>query len=115
MEKSKQLLRIQEVSKKLKISKPTLRYWENELEDIIIPLRSQGGQRRYTNDHISIISEIKKLRDVGISLLEIKSTLENGGEKLNEIQNNDSMDRLTDKISEIIKKELYNYLNHSDL
>ncbi len=113
MEKTKQLLSIQEVSKKLNISKPTLRYWENELEDIIIPIRSKGRQRRYTIDHISIISEIKKLRDVGISLEEIKDTIGNGCKKPRKSQINDNVERLAEKISDLIRKELYNYLNYN--
>ena len=37
----------------------TLRFWEKELGEIIIPLRTPGGQRRYKETHISILEQIK--------------------------------------------------------
>ena len=40
-------LSIAEISNKLKIPKHTLRFWEKEFHGMIVPLRTQGGQRRY--------------------------------------------------------------------
>ncbi|MCK4728750.1 MAG: MerR family transcriptional regulator [Desulfobacterales bacterium] len=40
------LLTIQEVSKRLKVPKPTLRFWEKELVGIIVLLSSNGRQRK---------------------------------------------------------------------
>jgi DNA-binding transcriptional MerR regulator len=50
------LYTIQQLSEKLKISKPTLRFWEKELKNIIVPRRTGGGQRRYTRDNQNAIS-----------------------------------------------------------
>ena len=58
----KNLLTIKQVSRRLNIPKPTLRFWEKELDGIIVPLRNNGGQRHYTPENIAIIEEIKKLR-----------------------------------------------------
>lgn len=55
------LISIQEVSVLLKVPKPTLRFWEKELDGILVPLRTDGGQRRYTVENITVIEEIKKL------------------------------------------------------
>jgi DNA-binding transcriptional MerR regulator len=72
------LISIQEVSALLNVPKPTLRFWEKELEGILAPLRTDGGQRRYTVENIAVIEEIKKLKSKGMSLPEIKRKLGKG-------------------------------------
>ncbi len=69
MQTPSQTLTIQEVSQRLKVTKHTLRFWEKELGAIIVPLRTQGGQRRYTRKHISMIEEIQKLRGMGVNII----------------------------------------------
>ncbi|GAI49134.1 unnamed protein product, partial [marine sediment metagenome] len=71
MERQEQLFTIQQLSLKLKIPKPTLRFWEKELDGILVPLRTQGGHRRYTAEHIPILKGIKHLRKKGMSLVEV--------------------------------------------
>jgi DNA-binding transcriptional MerR regulator len=78
MRSPQQFLSIQEVSKRLKVPKPTLRFWEKELAGIIVPLRSNGGQRRYTTENVSVIEEIKRMREMGMSLAKIKRRLGKG-------------------------------------
>jgi len=78
MEQKEKLLSIQQVSTKLNIPKPTLRFWEKEFEGFLQPFRTPGGQRRYTSEHIAIIEEIKKLKGTGLSLEEIKRKLGKG-------------------------------------
>ncbi|MCW5933271.1 MAG: MerR family transcriptional regulator [Fimbriimonadia bacterium] len=39
----------------------TLRYWEKEFAEFLSPNRTEGGQRRYTREDISVITEIKRL------------------------------------------------------
>ena len=60
MHNQERLISIQEVSGRLRVPKYTLRFWEKELEGILSPLRTHGGQtvHRY---QISVIQEIKKL------------------------------------------------------
>ena len=50
-------LTIQEVSDRAGISKHTLRFWERELNGVIVPLRTKGGQRRYTLETLSRLLE----------------------------------------------------------
>ena len=109
MEQSFQKLTIQEVSERLNLSKHTLRFWEKELEGIIVPLRTKGGQRRYTLEHLFIIEEIKRLKRKGMSLLGIKR-------KLNSIHGNESdktdpqeVDLLANQIAEIVRRAVYRY------
>ena len=73
-----QAITIQQVSQKLNVLKPTLRFWEKEFEGILVPLRTNGGQRRYAPEHVSVIEEIKMLKKAGLSLIEIKRKLKNG-------------------------------------
>ena len=75
MNHKEQLHSIQEISTKLNIPKPTLRFWEKEFGGILLPLRTDGGQRRYTSEHVSIIEEIKILKNMGFSLAKIKKKL----------------------------------------
>jgi DNA-binding transcriptional MerR regulator len=72
-----QALTIKEVSRKLMIPTHTLRFWEKELEGILVPKRTSGGQRRYTLEHLMILTEIKRMKSEGFSLYDIKCTLEN--------------------------------------
>ena len=78
MDIHEQAITIQQVSQKLDVPKPTLRFWEREFDGILVPLRTNGGQRRYAPEHISVIEEIKMLKKAGLSLVEIKRKLGKG-------------------------------------
>ena len=101
---------IQQLSEKLDIPKPTLRFWEKELEGIIVPHRTPGGQRRYSEEHIELLEEIKNLRNSGKSLNEIKFHLDggNGKEKIN--GDDDNIDLLLKRITEVVKSEISQFL-----
>lgn len=53
--------RIQEVSEKLQVQRSTIRYWETEFPELIKPKRTNGGQRRYSNEDIDKLREIKDI------------------------------------------------------
>ncbi|MBT6500647.1 MAG: MerR family transcriptional regulator [Deltaproteobacteria bacterium] len=78
MNYQEQAITIQQVSQKLDVPKPTLRFWEREFVGILVPLRTNGRQRRYAPEHVSIIEEIKMLKKAGLSLAEIKRKLGKG-------------------------------------
>ncbi len=101
------LFNIAEISKKLKIPKHTLRFWEREFNGTIVPLRTQGGQRRYKAEHISVIETIKKLRDRGLSLSQIKRELTNGNKEGQGHTN--KIDLLATRVAEVVKTEVYNF------
>lgn len=106
------MLTIQEVSHKLKVSKHTLRFWEKELEGLIVPLRTRGGQRRYTSDHLFVIKEIRRLKDKGLSLAQIRNKLGNDASKMG--QENQSpktrIEHLADEVAEVVRSAVYDYL-----
>lgn len=109
MDQQNQFLSIQQLSHKLDIPKPTLRFWEKELDGIITPIRTNGGQRRYTAEHIRILEKIKELRDSGKSLSEIKVHLNNDQNNIDNLSVYGNIDRLTDRIAEVVKTELYDF------
>ena len=53
--------RIQKVSQKLGVAPSTIRYWEKEFTELISPLRTAGGQRRYSEKDINSLDKIKAL------------------------------------------------------
>lgn len=105
-------LTIQQLSKTLDIPKPTLRFWEKELEGLIVPNRTSGGQRRYTEDHIALLKEIKELRNSGKSLNEIKTHFNNGEKNLTVISEYEKIDLLSERIAEVVKSEIYKFLQN---
>jgi len=109
MDRQEQPLDIQQVSLKLKIPKPTLRFWEREFEGILVPLRTKGGQRRYTLEHISIIKEIKNLRSKGKSLAEIKRKLSNSRKVQGDNSDSNRIDFLANRVADIVKAEVYGF------
>jgi len=101
-------LTIGEVSQKLNVSPHTLRFWEKELEGVLTPLRTKGGQRRYTPKHIYIIKEIKDLKDRGLSLAEIKQRM--GREGMHDNLSFEVVDRVAKEIAEVVRLALQSFL-----
>lgn len=110
MEKNEQLLSIQQISRKFDIPKSTIRFWEKELNGLIVPSRTSGGQRRYTVDNAAMIERIKDLRKKGICLAEIKRNLEYSENLPTRPLELGIIDRLADRLSEVIKSEVYQFL-----
>ncbi len=109
MEKKQQDFSIQEVSRKLTIPKHTLRFWDKEFKDILVPLRTKGGQRRYTRKHISMIEEIQKLRGMGVNLTEIHAHLMKNYESGMDDLNQSKIDFLADRVAEVVREEVYRF------
>ena len=108
------LLTINQVSDLLKIPKPTLRFWEKALAGIIVPLRSNGGQRRYTAENISVVEEIKNLRETGMSLAEVKRKLGKGqmseaGSQRSGDERTDRVDFLAERVAEVVRSEVLRF------
>ena len=61
---------ISDTSRMLGIESHVLRYWEEEL-DIVIP-RNEMGHRYYTEFHINLLRNVKKLKQQGYGLRAIK-------------------------------------------
>jgi len=114
MNSQEQAITIQQVSQKLNVPKPTLRFWEKEFEGILVPLRTNGGQRRYAPEHVFVIEEIKMLKKAGLSLVEIKRKLGKGQMSEAERQRSGSertegIDLLADRVAEVVKVEVLRF------
>jgi DNA-binding transcriptional MerR regulator len=107
MDTQKQLFTIQQLSLKLDIPKPTLRFWEKELDGIIAPLRTSGGQRRYSVETVSVIEEIRRLRERGMSLAEIRVQLSN--KKKGDYSDLNNIDLLAERIADMVRTEVYSF------
>ncbi len=111
MKNFEQLFTIQQLSVKLNIPKPTLRFWEKELNGFIVPFRTPGGQRRYSAKNIQAIEKIHKFRQAGMSVAEIRKSLDKHSEPEDRTAISTNIDNLAEKIAGIVKKEVRQYLS----
>ncbi|MBL7224538.1 MAG: MerR family transcriptional regulator [Desulfobacteraceae bacterium] len=114
-----QAITIQQVSQKLDIPKPTLRFWEREFEGILVPLRTNGGQRRCAPEHVSVIEEIKMLKKAGLSLVEIKRKLGKGqmsdaGSQRSGDGRTDGIDLLAARLGEVVRLEVLKFFEEEE-
>jgi DNA-binding transcriptional MerR regulator len=103
-------LTIKEASQRLGVTCHTLRFWEKELEGVIVPLRTQGGQRRYTKAHLYILEDIKKLKSRGLSLIEIKNILNRKHGQVSFNPPTQEVDFIANHLAEIVKSAVYKIL-----
>jgi DNA-binding transcriptional MerR regulator len=99
-------LTIQEVSRRCGVSTHTLRFWEKELEGVIVPQRTTGGQRRYTMENLLAIEEIKRFKTQGMTLADIRHQLNNPGASAHGNSNDGSVDLLADRVAEIVRSAI---------
>jgi UDP-N-acetylglucosamine 4,6-dehydratase len=79
-------MRIKDISQRLDVPVSTIRYWQNEFIDLIIPERTDGGQRRYSDGDFALFSRIKTLvYGQGKSLTEAKEIIQTGSSPRSEI------------------------------
>ena len=102
---------IQQISRKLNIPKPTLRFWEKELDGIIVPLRTPGGQRRYTFEHLGLLQKIQRMRKQGMRLNEIKTKLDDLDTGVKLPANSVDFEVLVERVTEVVKTEIYRMFN----
>ena len=108
MKSENHLFSILEVSEKLNIPTHTLRFWEKELNGLLAPLRTNGGQRRYTTENLLLLEEIKKCRDEGLSLAEINEKF--GQSFKGEASQSSKVELLVSRVAQAVKTEVYNFL-----
>jgi len=110
MQLKEQRFSISDVSTRLEIPKSTLRFWEKELEEILVPQRTQGGQRRYNTEHLAVIKRIKRLQERGMSLSEIRGNLMRETKKKRDDLNQSNADSLADRIAKVVRDEVCRFL-----
>ena len=114
MSQPQQLFTIQQISRKLDIPKSTLRFWEKEFDGVLTPIRTRGGQRRYSEEHVKILSRISMQKKEGMSLDQIKNKFfQNDAGRLN-YSDSEYIDLLADRVAGLVKEEVYRFLLEGD-
>jgi len=67
-------MKIGELSKQADCKIETIRYYE-KIGLLIEPARSQGGYRHYTNDHLKRLVFVRRSRELGFTIEEIRALL----------------------------------------
>lgn len=68
--------RIGQAARKLDLNTSVLRYWESEFPQIQ-PIRTRKGQRLYTDEHVELLSVIKRLlHEEGLTIEGARKKLE---------------------------------------
>ena len=114
MNPEEQLYSIQQLSTKLNIPKPTLRFWEKEFDGILLPFRTNGGQRRYAAEHVYLLNKIKTLKKAGLRLGEINKKLRNSLKSEASMQRygegrTDRIEHLADRVAEVVRSEIVRF------
>ncbi len=80
-------IQIGELSKRTGVNIETIRYYEKE-GLLVSPPRSSGGRRQYENPHVNRLSFVKRCRELGFSLKEVRVLIDlvDGGYTCSQIQ-----------------------------
>lgn len=105
--KGNDLFSIKQVSHFTHLPPSTLRFWEKEFPEFLKPIRTNGGQRRYPRESISIICQIKTLREGGIPISAINRKLKQGGPE--GASPADRIDLLATRVAAVVKEEVYHF------
>jgi DNA-binding transcriptional MerR regulator len=95
------------VSEKLRVPPRTLRFWEKELNVLLVLFRTLGEQRRYTSQNLVVLEEVKRCPESGLSLLEIIARINRCGE--GESLPSQKVNLLASRVAEAVKTEVYNF------
>ncbi len=107
---NKELLTIQQVSRRLDVTTHTLRFWEKEFDGLIVPLRTPGGQRRYTEENVELLSAVCSLRQQGLSLAEIRTTFDLNGSLPEPVSSEEKLDLLARRVAEAVRAVVADFL-----
>ncbi|WP_319471725.1 MerR family transcriptional regulator [uncultured Pseudodesulfovibrio sp.] len=88
--------KIGQAAKAIGVKTYVLRFWEGEFDEID-PIRTESGQRLYTEEHLEIIREIKRLLyDEGL-------TIDGAKKKLHSREHSDILHEVHDELLQIKK------------
>lgn len=97
---------ISDASKKVDVETHVLRYWEEEL-GLSIP-RNELGHRYYTEFHIRLFCQVKKLKEKGYQLKAIKNALQQvmGPEQGQKVQRSMEPDRKIQEAASLLEQDI---------
>ncbi|MCU0602291.1 MAG: helix-turn-helix domain-containing protein [Desulfobacterales bacterium] len=106
---AERLFTIHQASRQSDVSRSTLRYWERRFTPFLNPIRSPGGQRRYTQEHLGIIARIKALKKQGLGLDEVRHALVQDRVALIQPRGGGGLEHLADRVAGLVKQEVYRF------
>jgi len=73
-------LRVKQVSEKVDVPVSTIRYWQGQFDEFVRPRRTNGGQRRYSEEDVEVLRRIRELvYERKLSIEEARQALRSGG------------------------------------
>ena len=103
------LFTIRQVGTLIGLRPSTLRFWEKEFQGILVPVRTNGRQRRYRPEDLAVIKKIKQMREEGATISGIKRNLLRG--EKGDYPDSSRINFLADKVAEVVKAEIFHFLN----
>ena len=107
---SEVLYSISQVNAVTGVPKSTIRFWEKEFKEFLVPLRTAGNQRRYDRHGVEIIESINRLVNIeGYTLVGVRRQLRNAEESGNTADNNSEakLDELAETMSDYLLKKMF--------
>jgi DNA-binding transcriptional MerR regulator len=104
-----QLFTIHQTSQKCDVPRSTLRFWERRFSPFLNPIRSLGGQRRYSNEHLNIIARIKMLKKQGLGLDEVRHALTQDQVGFVKPAMVVGLEHLADRVAGLVRQEVYRF------
>ena len=92
------------------VPKSTIRFWEKEFVDFLIPLRTTGNQRRYDRETVDVIQNINRLvNQDGYTLEGARQQLanENGKKTESEIDSEMNLSELAETMSDFLLQKMF--------
>ncbi len=106
-----QLFTIDQASRQCDVPRSTLRFWERRFSPYLTPIRSPGGQRRYSKEHLGVIARIKMLKKQGLGLEEVRHAL--AQDQVSFVKPGDvgGLEHLADRVAGLVKQEVYRFFS----
>ena len=86
-----------------------MRFGERRFSPVLNPIRSPGGQRRYSKEHLNIIARIKILKKQGLGLDEVRQALAQGQVAAVKPAMVVGLEHLADRLAVLVKQEVYRF------
>jgi DNA-binding transcriptional MerR regulator len=106
-----QLFTIHQASEKCGVPRSTLRFWERRFSPFLDPIRSPGGQRRYSNRHLNIIDRINALKKQGLGLGEVYGALSQDPAAADRPNPHAKLEALAARVAGMVKTEVYRFFS----
>ncbi len=107
-----QLFTIHQASEQCGVPRSTLRFWERRFSPFLDPIRSPGGQRRYSKRHLDVIGRINALKQQGLGLGEVYDVLRRGDPAAaDRSASHVKLEELAARVAGVVKNEVYRFFS----